>query len=70
MAKRFKRYAQLPREPTRGLIEGTWPRVTRSRRPYFPENQLGASLKVTFQKEAKTESLILPREPTRGLIEG
>ena len=41
------REAPLPREPTRGLIEGR-SLVGRDalRRRYFPENQLGASLKA------------------------
>ena len=37
----------LPREPTRGLIEGLSLRFSpHPHKSYFPENQLGASLKV------------------------
>ena len=60
----------LPREPTRGLIEAGipfLPHVSGSR--YFPENQLGASLKPDAKARPKARALPLPREPTRGLIE-
>ena len=36
----------------------------------FPENQLGASLKVAALGFSNPATLVLPREPTRGLIEG
>ena len=41
-----RRHGQLPREPTRGLIEGTTSGSGSAIRRNFPENQLGASLKA------------------------